>query len=163
MPNTNVRVVGSGFTTFNYKGLPLAWLQSVQDSGQRAFADQGNAVEPIMVLGDRYPREIATTRVLAMGTLQITLRELWNAPVWHQLQGLEGTNDIVDVYEALDRNPQDLTCQMIITPPNGVAPPRGKTYLNCVITDIDDSETITVAGMSVPRTIDLAYTHTKRF
>jgi hypothetical protein len=162
VPGTNVRVVGSGFTTFNYKGLPLAWLESVHDDGQSAIADNGGQpVEPIISLGDRYPKEIATTHVLGMGTFSMIIRELWNAPVWHQLQGLEGTNDIVEVYEALERSQEDLTCQMIIIPPNG--PPRGKTYHNCIITQIDDTETITIAGMSVPRKIDVAYTHTKRF
>ena len=34
MPQTQVRVVGSGFSTFLYNNQSLAWLESITDSGQ---------------------------------------------------------------------------------------------------------------------------------
>lgn len=155
MPETQVRVVGSGFTTFNYQGQAIAFLDGFSDTGQQPIV----APEPITPLGDRYPREIATARVLDMGTLTVTIRELWNAPVWWQLAGLNGVEDIVAVYEALASNPSDVTCQMIIKPPGG-RPWRGKVYHGCLITRIDDRENVTIAGLSFPRTLDIVYTHT---
>lgn len=155
----NVRVVGSGFTTFNYKGVPLAWLEGINDSGQQPYAGNEAPVQAIYPIGAKRAIEIVTTRVLAMGTLRLSLRELWNAPVWQQLGGLEGTWDIVQVYERLAQDSSFVTCQTIITPPNGL-PPRGKTYHNCIITAIDDGEQVQAGSMAVARNITLAYTHT---
>lgn len=161
MPNTQVRVVGSGFTTFSYQGHPIAFLEGVEDSGQRAFSDAGQGYQFIHPLGYRHPIEIATSRVLAGGTLNLTIRELWNSWVWEQLQGLAGTTNIVDVFDVLAQNPQYVTCQTIIQPP-GNARPRGKTYHNCVIVDIADNDTITVGALAVTKGIVVAYTHSSK-
>lgn len=155
MPQTKVRVVGSGFTTFNYKGLPIMYLEGFQDSGQQPIV----APQPITPLGQRYPIEIATARVLGAGTLDLTILELWNEPVWYQLQGLAGRDNIVSVYEALANDPSDVTCQMIIKPPGG-ATWRGKVYLGCIITAIDDRESVSIGALQVPRSIQVMYTHT---
>lgn len=155
MPQTKVRVVGSGFTTFNYKGLPIAFMEGFQDSGQQPIV----APQPITPLGSRHPVEIATARVLGPGTLDLTILELWNQPVWYQLQGLTGADDIVAVYEALANDPSDVTCQMIIKPP-GSAQWRGKVYLGCIITAIDDRESVSIGALQVPRSIQVMYTHT---
>ncbi len=162
MANQQVRVVGSGYSTFLYQGKPIAFLEQIEDSGQRAFSDAGAAYQFIQPIGARHPVEIATSRVLAGGTLQLTIRELWNAPVWNQLQGLAGTNNIVDVFDALARNPSYVTCQTTITPPGNVARPRGKIYHNCVVVDISDNDTITVGGLAVTKGIVVAYTHSTR-
>jgi hypothetical protein len=130
MPQTQVRVVGSGFTTFNYRGRPIAFLEGVEDSGQRAFSDAGQGYQYIHPLGARHPVEIATSRVLTGGTLNLTIRELWNTQVWEQLYGLMGARNIVDVFELLAADPSYVTCQTIISPPNG-SRPRGKNYHNC--------------------------------
>lgn len=158
MPNTQVRVVGSGFSTFNYNGHPIAFLEGVEDSGQRAFSDAGQAYQFIHPLGASHPTEIATSRVLAGGTLNLTIRELWNAPVWNQLYGLAGTLNIVDIFAALAADPSYVTCQTIIQPP-GNARPRGKIYHNCVVVDISDNDTITVGALAVTKGIVVAYTH----
>lgn len=131
MPNTQVRVVGSGFSSFSYQGQPIAFLEGVDDSGQRAFSDAGQGYQFIHPLGQRHPVEIATSRVLAGGTLNLTIRELWSGWVWEQLQGLAGTNNIVDVFDVLAANPAYVTCQTVIQPP-GNAAPRGKNYMNCL-------------------------------
>lgn len=161
MPQPQVRVVGSGFSTFSYQGKPIAFLEQVEDSGQRAFSDAGAPYQFIQPIGARHPVEIATSRVLQGGTLQLTIRELWNAPVWNQLQGLAGTQNIVDVFEALAQNPAYVTCQTVIKPPGG-GRPRGKNYHNCVIVDISDNDTITVGGLAVTKGIVVAYTHSTK-
>lgn len=161
MPNTQVRVVGSSYSTFSYQGTPIAFLEGVEDSGQRAFSDAGAAWQPIIPLGSSHPVEIATSRVLQAGTLNLTIRELWNTAVWEQLQGLAGTNNIVDIFAILAANPAYVTCQTIIQPPGG-AKPRGKNYHNCVIVDISDNDTITVGALAVTKGIVIAYTHSTR-
>lgn len=151
---TKTRVVGSGFTTFNYRGQAIAFLEAFQDSGQQPLSNP----EAIIPLGASYPVEIATGRVLNAGSLTLTIRELWNGPVWQQLQGLAGTNNIVDVYRAIAADPAAVTCQMIIRSPTGIV--RGKTYHNCVITNIDDSESVNIGALTVPRNMTVMYTNT---
>lgn len=165
MPNTKVRVVGSGFTTFRYRGKPIAFCEGVEDSGQRAFSDLGQPYQFIHPLGASHPVEIATSRVLQGGTLMLTIRELWNAPVWNQLAGLAKTQNIVDIFRALAQDPHYVTCQTLIKPPGTTAGQkrwRGKNYHNCVIVDINDGDTITVGALSVTKGITVAYTHSSR-
>ena len=154
MTSTQTRIVGSGFTTFNYRGKPIAFLDGFRDSGQRAIAQP----EPVTPLGSPYPVEIATARVLTVGTLTLNIRELWNGPIWQQLQGLAGTTNIVDVYNAIAREPASVTAQMLIKSPDGRV--RGKTYHGCVVANIDDSENVTIGALTVPRTMEVWYTHT---
>jgi hypothetical protein len=150
---TKTRVAGSAFSTISYRGKAIAFLDSFADSGVAPIA-QAQAVHP---LGSRHPVEIATPRAVSGGTLSLTIRELWNAPVWQQLAGLAGTNDIVEVWEAIAADPTAITCQIIIRPPTGKA--RGWNYHNCVVTNIDDTERVEISSMTVPRTIQMMYTH----
>jgi hypothetical protein len=55
MPQPQVRVVGSGFSTFSYQGKPIAYLEQVEDSGQRAFSDAGAPYQFIQPIGSRHP------------------------------------------------------------------------------------------------------------
>lgn len=163
MPETKVRVVGSGFSTFQYKGKPIAFLESVEDSGQRAFSDTGQPYQFIHPIGEKHPVEIATSRVLAGGTLMLTIRELWNQAVWEQLAGLAGTYNITEIFNVLANDPAYVTCQQIIKPPGTKNQPgkwRGKVYHNCVVVDIMDGDTITVGALSVTKGLTVAYTHT---
>lgn len=162
MPDSQVRVVGSGYSTFLYQGQPIAFLEQLEDSGQRAFSDAGAPYQFIQPIGAPYPVEIATSRVLQGGTLQLTIRELWNAPVWNQLAGLAGTTNITDIFAALAANPSYVTCQTTITPPGSVARPRGKIYHNCVVVDISDNDTITVGALAVTKGIVVAYTNSSK-
>lgn len=163
MPQTQVRVVGSGYTTFFYKGKAIAFCEGVEDSGQRAFSDLGQPYQFIHPLGESHPIEIATSRVLQGGTLMLTIRELWNGYVWEQLSGLAGSKNIVDIFRLLAQDPNYVTCQTIIKPPGTESQPskwRGKTYQNCVVVDINDGDTITVGALAVTKGITIAYTHT---
>lgn len=134
----------------------------MEDSGQRAFSDLGQPYQFIHPLGQEHPVEIATSRVLAGGTLMLTIRELWNAPVWQQLAGMAKSNNIVDIFKAMAADPRYVTCQTIIKPPGTESTPsawRGKTYQNCVVVDINDGDTITVGALAVTKGITVAYTH----
>jgi LAGLIDADG DNA endonuclease family protein len=134
LPAGKVRVTGSGYSTFVWSGKPIAFLNSVEDSGQRAWSDKGQAYSFIQPLGARTPVEIATSRVLGGGTLQLTIQELWNQAVWEQMAGMAGTNNIVEIFDRLAANPNYVTAQTIIKPPGTEANPskwRGKIYHNC--------------------------------
>lgn len=96
--------------------------------------------------------------MLAGGTLNLTIRELWNTFVWEQLVGLAGSHNIVDVFEVLAANPSYVTCQTVIQPPGG-GRARGKNYINCTVVDISDNDTITVGALAVTKGIVVAYTH----
>lgn len=160
MPPTKVRNVGSGYTSFNYRGQAIAFLDSVQDSGQRPIGGRAGAgTEGVIPLGAKHPVELVTSRVLNFGTLTVTIRELWNEPVWYQLAGLRGVGEsITDVWEALARDPASVTCQKVIMPP-GSSVWRGVTYHNCVVTDVDDREEITVDALTIAKGVTIAYTH----
>lgn len=165
MPAGKVRVTGSGYSTFVYAGKPIAFLNSVEDSGQRAWSDKGQAYAFIQPLGSRTPVEIATSRVLGGGTLQLTIQELWNQAIWEQMAGMSGTNNIVEIFDRLAASPNYVTAQTIIKPPGTESNPskwRGKIYHNVTIVDIADGDTLTVGGLDVAKPVVCAYTHTTR-
>jgi hypothetical protein len=159
---TQVRVVGSGYTVLSYNNQPIAFCEGWEDSGQRAFSDAGQPFQFIQPIGAEFPVEIATSRVLAGGTIMLTIRELWNQPVWWQLAGLAGTWSIVDIFAALAANPNYVTASLIIKPPGTASSPaswRGKLYQNVVVVDINDGDTVTVGALAVTKGITCAYTN----
>lgn len=159
MPYSQVRVVGSGYTSINYNGRPIKWCSRVDDSGQTV--GQGASVQAITPLGYRHPIEIATPRFLGMGTLTFYITELWEQPAWWQMEGLEGTENIIDVFERLGALEGDVTATKFIKPP-GRNQWFVKTYHGVVITDLGEGETVEIAGMTIDRTIRAGYTHTTR-
>ena len=153
-----VRVVGSNYTTFQYGGKAIGFLEVIADGGQAALSDNGRGYEFIHPLGYRVPTDIVTSRVLDGGLLTLTIRELWHQEVWEQLAGLSGTHDIVQVFERLAATPNYVSCAKIITPPDGKR--YGKVYHRCVVVNIPTEETITIGALSIPKTVTIAYTHT---
>lgn len=149
-----VRNVGSSYTTFQYAGKNIAFLEEVRDSGQAPVA----AAEFIHPLGYEHPVDIVTPRALGGGSLQLSVKELWNGEVWEQLPGLTGAKTIIEIFRRLARTPNYVTCTKIITPPSGRR--YGKVYHRCVITGITDAETINIRTLSVNKGIVVSYTHT---
>lgn len=157
MAISNVRVVGSNYTTFRWRGKSIAYLDSVNDSGPGRIG----AVEAIHPLGFSFPTEFVTPRALDFGSLTFTIRELWDKPVWQHLFGLATAQNIIDVWDFIARDPSAITCQTIIRPPQGNYF-RTKTYHNMVVAGIDDTENIAIGTMSIPRNIVCYYTHATR-
>jgi len=157
---SGVRTVGSNYTTFQYQGKSIAYLEVIQDGGQRALSNGGAGYEFIHPLGYETPTDIVTSRVLDGGTLTLGIRELWNQEVWEQLQGLSGAKTIVDIFKRLAQQPQYITCTKIITPPQGSGSRYGKVYHRCVIVNVEDGDQVQIGALSVQKGITIAYTHT---
>jgi hypothetical protein len=155
MPVTNSRIVGSGFTSFQYSGKSIAFLDEIHDSGQAPIR-QYEAVTP---LGDYYPREFALPRVKSEGQLQFIIRELWYSPVWWQLALLNNTYNIIDVYNAQASTAAPITASTIIRKPPGTASNanRGWTYHNVNMITIDDREVVQIGALTMPRTLTAVY------
>lgn len=156
-PRQRARNLGSNYTTLRYAGKNIAYLEAVADSGQRLVGAGHEFVHP---LGYRHPQEIVSARAIMGGTLTVTIRELWHEEVWQQMAGLAGSNDILEVLEALSRQQNYVTCSKIITPPFG--PKYGKTYHRCVIVDVPDGESFNIETLSTTKNVTIAYTHTSR-
>lgn len=153
MSASKVRVGGSGFTVMTWQGQRLAYLQNVNDTAPQAVAG-AQAIQP---MDEEHPIEIVTAQAVGAGTLQLTFYEVWNAPVWAQLPGFEGTNNLLDVLKR-QLSLGEITCRKVIKNPNGTY--RTRVYHNCVITDFDESERVEIGTMSLPKSIRVQYTHT---
>jgi hypothetical protein len=159
---SGVRTVGSNYTTFQYQGKAIAYLEIINDAGQRALSNGGAGYEFIHPLGYVTPTDIVTSRVLDGGTLTLGIRELWNQEVWEQLQGLTGAKTIVDIFNALAAAPQYVTCTKIITPPPGAGSRYGKVYHRCVVVGVQDGEQVDIGSLSVQKSLTIGYTHTTK-
>lgn len=148
------RNLGSNYTTFRYAGKSIAYLRTIQDSGVEPVA-QSREIHP---LGYRHPTEFVTARAVRGGSLTLTIIERWNQEVWQQLAGLARSHDIVDVFEAVARSGNGISCTKIITPPTGRK--YGKNYHNCIVSWITDGESISITDLEVEKTIMVNYTHT---
>lgn len=153
MSQSKVRVGGSGYTVMTWQGQQLAWLQVMNDTAPTAVAP-AQAIQPI---DEEHPVEIVTAQAVGAGTLQLTFFELWNAPVWAQLPGFEGTNNLLDVLKR-QLTLGEITCRKVIKNPSGAY--RTRVYHNCVITDFDESESVDIGKLSLPKSIRIQYTHT---
>lgn len=144
------RIAGSGFTTMMWNGQRLAYLQVMQDTPPAPVA-QAQAIQPI---DEAVPLEIVTSMAVGVGTLKCTFYELWNEPVWSMLPGLQGTANLLQVMQA-QINLGAITMQKVIKSPNGMM--RSKVYHNVVIVDIDEGENVTIATMTLPKTLTMQY------
>ena len=151
---TQTRTVGSGFTVFTYNGQRIAFLDEVTDTGQQPIV----GYQAVTQLDSPFPDEFATARVLAEGTLTLTIRELWNQRVWEALVGLAGTNNIVDIYNRIAQTSSPIQAMLVIKPPTG--PARGKIYHGMQIVAVDDREQVAIGTLTMPRTITAVYTNT---
>lgn len=105
----NVRNLGSNYTMFQWAGRSIAYLEVINDSGQRALSAGGAGYEFIHPLGYITPTDIVSSRVLDGGTIDLGIRQLWHYEVWEHLQGLTGARTITDIFARLARTPQYVT------------------------------------------------------
>jgi hypothetical protein len=145
------RIGGAAWTSFSWQGSVLAWAQTIQDTAPAPVA----SAQPVQPLDQEHPVEIVTARAVGAGTLRLTMFELWNGPIWQQLPGLSSAATLLDVLKT-QVTLGNISCRKIIKKPNGSF--RTKIYFNCVITDADDGESITLSTMTLPKTLSVMYT-----
>lgn len=144
------RIGGSGFTTMTWNGTRLAYLQVMQDTPPTPVAT-AQAVQPI---DESVPLEIVTAMAVGVGTIRCTFYELWNAPVWATLPGLQGTWNLLDVLKR-QISLGTVTMSKIIKSPSGIM--RAKVFHNVVVTDIDEGENVNIGTMTLPKTLTFQY------
>ena len=161
------RVGGSGFTAFYWNSQPIAFAQSVTVTAPQPVS-QPSVIQP---LDARYPLQVITTGAVGPGYLDVGLMEMYNEKVWDRMLAAVDSsgakaNDLADVFYALAALGTAINAFKLIIPPTTVGgqqmAPYGDVYNNCVITAIDDGETIDVRKMEVVKNITIAYTHVSR-
>jgi hypothetical protein len=152
MPESKVRIGGSGLTVFSFGSKSLAYLQTIQDTAPTPVAQ----AVPVQSITDEVPSEIVTARAVGAGTLRLTFYETWNVSVWQQLPGFGNATSLLDVLKT-QLGLGSITCRKIIKTPTGA--PRTKVYHGCMIVDVDDGEQINIATMVLPKGLTIMYTH----
>lgn len=161
LPN-RTRVGGSGFTAFFWRAAPIGFCRQLAHVSPTPV---GPGPTPIHPLDEPYPIDIITPAAQNIGTLTMELYELYNRKVWDQLSDLTGELDLVNIFIkiASEKNPINLI--RVVSPPTirGQSP---KTYFDvfhkCVITNVEDGETIEIGTMELSKRISVAYTRTTR-
>jgi hypothetical protein len=133
-----------------WNGTRLAYLQVMQDTPPTPVAT-AQAVQPI---DESVPLEIVTAMAVGVGTIRCTFYELWNAPVWATLPGLQGTWNLLDVLKR-QISLGTVTMSKIIKSPSGIM--RAKVFHNVVVTDIDEGENVNIGTMTLPKTLTFQY------
>lgn len=174
------RVGGSGFTIFTFGGQPLAFAQQVSETSPQPVAAP-SAIHP---MDEPYPVQVVTPAASSMGSVTLTLYELYNQKVWDRLAAdvkgtatnpfanvgsndinvggglFKGAVDLVDVFIRQAEYDQPLNLVKYIRPPvigGQTGTPYAEQYLGCVITNIIDGETIDVGTMEITKTVTVAY------
>lgn len=159
---TNKVRVGGAYTVFQWMGTVIGFANNVQVTSITPVAD----AQPIHPLDQKYVQEIVTPGAANYGVITLNLTELYNQSVWDRLGVLAGSNDIVDIMikvASLDPANQ-IYITKVITPPVGGFKPYSETFHNCVITAVEDGETIDITTMSINKNVTVWFTNsTKNF
>lgn len=150
--------VGGGYTTINFNGKALLYVDLLRESAPRPVA----APQPIQPMDSQYPIEIAFPHALEAGTLEITFREQWNAEVWAYLPGagFQTASDLLDVFKAQLTGSAlgaDWTITKNIKAPGSNAIARSITYHGIVVTNVMVDETVQISTMTFPKSIQMMY------
>ena len=148
--------VGGGYTTINFNGQPLLYVDLVREGAPRSVAPP----QVIQPMDSQYPIEIALPAALEAGTLELTLREQWNAEVWAYLPGgaFATASDLLDIFKAQlsgGNLGKDWTVTKIINIPGGGT--RTVTYMGCVVVNVMVDEIVNIGTMTFGKTITLMY------
>lgn len=182
--STRARVGGSGFTVFWWEDKPILYARQIS---HQSPAPVGPGTVPIHPMDTPYPVELVTPQATSMGTLTLELYELYGSNVWERLASYLNTSpgnggsasgpvDLAGIFDNVARRGQPISIVKYIKPPQrtssgatGAANPPGngrnyytEEYKNCVISQLQDGETIEVGTMEVLKQIVVNYTHIER-
>lgn len=159
---SRARLGGSGFTVFTWDQKIIAFARQIAHVSPTPV---GAGPTPIHPMDEPYPVEIITPAASNIGTLTLTLYELYGQKVWERLTDLTGLVDLVDIFIEVAKRKNPVTMVKFVRPPTlGGKKISAYTeeYHNCVITNVLDGETIAVGTMEVEKQITVAYTHMTR-
>lgn len=160
--DARTRTGGSGFTAFFWRSQPIGFCRQIAHVSPTPV---GPGPTPIHPLDEPYPLEIITPAAQNIGTLTLELYELYNHKVWDQLSLIAGSIDLVNIFITVAEQADPITVVKLISPPTirGIAPrPYAERFHNCVITNVEDGETIEVGTMEITKRMTVAYTHMTR-
>lgn len=165
IPN-RTRVGGSGFTSFFWQNQPIAFCRQLAHTPPTPV---GPGPTPIQPLDEPYAIDIITPAAQTVGTLQLELYELYNRKVWDHLAIISGAIDIVNIMIKVAASATPIQIVKVIQPPTlgGQVGGTGQgkyfdIFHNCVITAVEDGETIEIGTMEITKRISVMYTHTTR-
>ena len=156
MATSNFRV-GGGYTSINFNGKPLLYVDLIRETAPRPVA----APQAIQPIDSPYPIEVAFPAALEAGTLEITFREEWGAEVWAYLPGagFQSASDLLDVFKAQLTGTalgNDWTVTKTIKFPGG-AGSRTITYMGIVVVNVMVDETVNIGTMTFPKSVQMMY------
>lgn len=160
--DARTRVGGSGFTAFFWQTQPIGFCRQIAHTSPTPV---GPGPTPIHPLDEPYPIEIITPAAQNIGSLTLELYELYNHKVWDALSLVAGSIDLVNIFITISENKDPIQVVKYIQPPKirGIAAtPYAERFHNCVITNVEDGETIEVGTMEVTKRITVAYTYMTR-
>jgi hypothetical protein len=156
------RVAGSGFTAFFWNNDPIPFMRQI---AHVAPTPVGPGPTPIQPLDEPYPIDIITPAAQTIGTLTLELYEVYNQKVWDNLSSITGEIDLVNVFIKLAADSTPVTIKKVIWPPTlagQTRKPSTDMFLNCVVTNIEDGETVEIGTMEITKRISVAYERTYR-
>lgn len=159
------RVGGSGFTVFTWNAgngpEPIVFARQVAHTSP---APVGPGPVPIQPLDERHPTEIITPAATSMGQLVLEFYELYGSKVWDKLSRVANSNDLAEIFLKVANTPNDIKMVKHVRPPKGsnITSPYTEIYHKCVITNVQDGETIEVGTMEILKQVTIGYTHVTR-
>lgn len=159
MARLNTRVPGSGFTIFQWEKQLIGFAENVRVQGVRPVAEP----VPIQPLNAQRPLEIVTAGAHGAGSITLTLTELYGRSVWQRLRFLARSQDIVDISRRIAELNQGIEVTKVVRPHNASnAPFYHETFYNVVVASVDDDEDLNITTMTLPKTMNLMFTHSRK-
>jgi hypothetical protein len=152
------RLGGSAVTQFEWQGDVIAFAKQVSIQSPAPVAQ----TVPIHPLNNRHPVELITPLAATMGSIQLELTDLFGEKAWERLKFLSGSQDIVDIFEAVavqNATNAPIFIAKVITPKGNRGGILRENYHNCVVSTVQDDETIQVGTMEVLKNILVNFTH----
>jgi hypothetical protein len=155
---------GSAVTVFEWMGQTIAFARTIGVQAPTPVAQ----TTPIHPLDARRPVELVTAQATTMGGVTLQLYDLFGEKVWARLANITNADgstaiDLVDIFQAVaiqNSGKHPILISKRITPKGNRGPTLVENYYNCVVSTVEDDETITVGTMEVIKTINVNFTHT---
>lgn len=142
------RIGGSSVTQFKWSGKVIAFARQVSLQSPTPVAQ----TVPIHPLDEIRPVELITPFAVTMGSMVVELYELFGQKTWEHFSTFSGRGtaiqDLADIFLAV-ASTDPITIDKKILPKGNRGKGRTESYHGCVISNIEDGETIEIGTMEV--------------